>query len=71
MRRAFIVTALMLELEAVQSHLTYLGSVSGEDGSTYGIAKKVRREKTWRLRIRDPQGGVLPPRDATRSPTRP
>lgn len=35
MRRAFLVTAMMLEMEAVQSHIEYLGSVSGEDGAVY------------------------------------
>jgi hypothetical protein len=34
-RRAFVVTALMFEMEAVQSHLDHLGSVSGDDGSIY------------------------------------
>ena len=35
MRRAFVVTAMMLEMEAVQSHIEHLGSVSGEDGAVY------------------------------------
>lgn len=30
MRRAFVVTALMLELDAVQRDLTYLGSMSSD-----------------------------------------
>lgn len=158
MRRAFLVTALLSEMEAVRGHLEQLGSVSGRDGAIYecgvfadmgqewfvvvtetgagthpaqsavtyahmmfgpfevqilvgvggsrkaeapigsvvasdhvympysgkygptglshrprtfqvdnrliGIAKKVRRDKTWPTRIRDPLDGELPPRDA-------
>ena len=158
MRRAFIVTALLLEMEAVRGHLRPVGSVVGRDGAVYecgvfsdsgrdwlvvvtetgagthpahsavtyanmlfpdfevqifvgvggsrkgdaplgsvvasdhvympygakfaggrrlrrprefpvdsrliGIAKKVRRDKIWPSRIRDPDGGKLPPRDA-------
>ena len=158
MRRAFIVTALLLEMEAVRAHLRPVGSVVGGDGAVYecgvfsdsgrdwlvvvtetgagthpahsavtyanilfrdfevqifvgvggsrksdaplgsvvasdhvympygakfaggrrlrrprefpvdpqliGIAKKVRRDKIWPSRIRDPDGGELPPRDA-------
>ena len=35
MRRAFIVTALLLEMEAVRGHLRQLGSVMGRDGAVY------------------------------------
>jgi len=34
------------------------------DGKLVGIAKKVRRDRTWSSRIRDPHGGKLPPFDA-------
>jgi len=158
MRRAFIATALLLEMEAVRSHLRPVGSVLGRDGAVYecgvfsdsatdwvvvvtetgagthaaesavthanilfpgfevmffvgiggsrksdvplgsvvasdhvympysakfsdgmrlsrprtlqvdgrllGIAKKVRRDKSWPTRIRDPKDGKLPPIDA-------
>lgn len=158
LRRAFLVTAVMLEMDAVRGHLVQLGSVIGRDGAVYecgvfsnfgqdwlvvvaetgagthpaqstvtyahvlfggfevqifvgiggsrkadaplgsvvasdqvympysakygengrssrprtfqvdgklvGIAKKVRRDRTWFSRIRDPHGGRLPPFDA-------
>src|ERR1700722_4873232 len=35
MRKAFFVTALLLEMEAVRAHLIDMGSVSGRDGTIY------------------------------------
>ena len=35
LRRAFFVTALLLEMEAVRGHLTQMGSVLGRDGAIY------------------------------------
>ena len=47
MRRAFIVTALLLEMEAVRGHLRQLGSVMGRDGAVYECGVFSDSGKDW------------------------
>ena len=47
MRRAFIVTALLLEMEAVRGHLRPLGSVMGRDGAVYECGVFSDSGKDW------------------------
>ena len=47
MRRAFIVTALSLEMKAVQAHLKPLGSVMGNDGEVYECGVFSDLGKDW------------------------
>ena len=47
MRRAFIVTALLLEMEAVRGHLRLIGSVMGRDGAVYECGVYSDSGKDW------------------------
>ena len=47
MRRAFVVTALLLEMEAVRGHLRPLGSVMGRDGAVYECGVFSDSGKDW------------------------
>ena len=47
MRRAFIVTALLLEMKAVRAHLTDMGSVLGKHGTIYECGSFSDRGQDW------------------------
>ncbi len=64
MRRAFVVTALMLELEAVQGHLAYLGSVSSDEGSIYECGAFSDMGNDWLVVATETGAGTHPAQSA-------
>lgn len=60
LRRALIVTALDLELQAVLAHLTYLASVKGRDGVIYecGVFHDVGQD--WLVILAETGAGTHP-----------
>lgn len=60
MRKAFFVTALMLEMEAVRAHLTDMGSVAGRDGTIYECGSISDRGQEWLVVVAESGPGTHP-----------
>lgn len=60
MRRAFIVTALLLEMKAVRAHLTDMGSVLGKHGTIYECGSFSDRGQDWLIVVAETGAGTHP-----------
>ncbi len=60
MRRAFFVTALLLEMEAVLAHLQPLGSVPGRDGAIYECGVFTDMGQEWLIVVVETGPGTHP-----------
>lgn len=60
MRRAFFVTALMLEMQAVRAHLTDMGSVLGRDGTIYECGSFSDLGQEWLVVVAETGAGTHP-----------
>ena len=60
MRRAFIVTALALEMEAVRAHLKPLGAVAGRGGAVYECGVFSDSGKDWLVVVAETGQGTHP-----------
>ncbi|MGO8151461.1 hypothetical protein AB9F36_16775 [Rhizobium leguminosarum] len=60
MRRAFIVTALLLEMKAVRAHLTDMGSVLGKHGTIYECGSFNDRGQEWLIVVAETGAGTHP-----------
>ncbi len=60
MRRAFIVTALLLEMKAVRAHLTDMGSVLGKHGTIYECGSFSDRGQDWLIVVAESGAGTHP-----------
>ena len=58
MRRAFIATALLLEMEAVRGHLRPVGSVLGRDGAVYECGVFSDSGKDWLVVVTETGAGT-------------
>ena len=58
MRRAFVATALLLEMEAVRSHLRPVGSVLGRDGAVYECGIFSDSGKDWLVVVTETGAGT-------------
>lgn len=58
MRRAFMATALLLEMEAVQGHLKPVGSVLGRDGAIYECGVFSDSGKDWLVVVAETGAGT-------------
>ncbi|WP_374254129.1 hypothetical protein [Xanthobacter sp.] len=63
MRRAFIVTALLLEMKAVRAHLTDMGSVLGNHGTIYECGSFSDRGQEWLIVVAETGAGTHPAHD--------
>ncbi|HTU12125.1 MAG TPA: hypothetical protein VMG08_14635 [Allosphingosinicella sp.] len=63
MRRAFIVTALLLEMKAVRAHLTDMGSVLGRHGTIYECGSFTDRGQEWLIVVAETGAGTHPAHD--------
>lgn len=64
MRKAFFVTALLLEMEAVRGHLTHLGSVGGHDGAVYECGVFTESGQEWLVVVTETGAGTHPAQSA-------
>lgn len=64
MRRAFFVTALLLEMEAVLAHLQPLGSVPGRDGAIYECGVFTDMGQEWLIVVVETGPGTHPAQSA-------
>ncbi len=60
MRRAFMVTALLLEMKAVRAHLTDMGSVLGKRGTIYECGSFNDRGQEWLIVVAETGAGTHP-----------
>lgn len=60
MRRAFTVTALLLEMKAVRAHLTDMGSVLGKHGTIYECGSFSDRGQEWLIVVAETGAGTHP-----------
>lgn len=60
MRRAFFVTALLLEMRAVRAHLTDMGSVLGRNGTVYECGSFSDRGGEWLVVVAETGAGTHP-----------
>ncbi|KPL53233.1 hypothetical protein ABB55_14270 [Prosthecomicrobium hirschii] len=60
MRRAFIVTALLLEMRAIRAHLTDMGSVLGKRGTIYECGCFTDRGQEWLIVVAETGAGTHP-----------
>jgi nucleoside phosphorylase len=60
MRRAFVVTALLLEMKAVRAHLTDMGSVLGRHGTIYECGCYTDRGQEWLIVVAETGTGTHP-----------
>jgi nucleoside phosphorylase len=60
MRKAFFVTALLLEMEAVRAHLTDMGAVVGRDGTIFECGCFVDRGQEWLVVAAETGAGTHP-----------
>lgn len=58
MRRAFFVTALLLEMKAVRAHLTDIGSVQGRHGTIYECGSFSDRGQEWLVVVAETGAGT-------------
>lgn len=58
MRRAFFVTALLLEMKAVRAHLTDIGSVLGRNGTIYECGAFSDRGQDWLVVVAETGAGT-------------
>jgi nucleoside phosphorylase len=58
MRRAFFVTALLLEMKAVRAHLTDMGSVQGRHGTIYECGSFSDRGQDWLVVVAETGAGT-------------
>ncbi len=63
MRRAFFVTALLLEMRAVRAHLNDMGSVLGRHGSIYECGSFSDRGQEWLIVVAETGAGTHPAHD--------
>lgn len=63
MRRAFVVTALLLEMKAVRAHLTDVGSVLGRHGTIYECGCFADRGQEWLVVVAETGAGTHPAHD--------
>jgi len=60
MRKAFFVTALLLEMEAVRAHLIDMGAVAGRDGTIFECGCFVDRGQEWLVVVAETGAGTHP-----------
>lgn len=58
MRRALVVTALLLEMKAVRAHLTHMGSVQGKHGTIYECGSFSDRGQDWLIVVAETGAGT-------------
>lgn len=64
MRRAFIVTALMLEMDAVRAHLSSVGAVRGRNGAVYECGVFSDSGNDWLVVVMETGQGTHPAQSA-------